>query len=77
LYRRDIVLGAFLFKDAINWLINKKNKFLNLSRLATYGMKQLPADVLLQIQSNTLWSKEEEGLLAKTSAVCHSKKFFS
>lgn len=32
-------------------------------------MKQLPADIVLQIQSNTLWSKEEESLLAKTSAV--------
>lgn len=38
------------------------------SRLATFGMKQLPPDVTLQIQSNTLWSKEEETLLAKTSA---------
>lgn len=38
------------------------------SRLATYGMKQLPSDVTIQIQSNTLWSKEEETLLAKTSS---------
>ncbi|XP_028409010.1 microspherule protein 1-like [Dendronephthya gigantea] len=38
------------------------------SRLASFGMKQLPADIVLQIQSNTLWSKEEESLLANTSA---------
>ncbi|XP_046843743.1 microspherule protein 1-like [Xenia sp. Carnegie-2017] len=37
-------------------------------RLASYGMKQLPCDIVQQIQSNTLWSKEEEDLLAKTSA---------
>ena len=43
----------------------------SLFRLATFGMKQLPADVVLQIQSNTLWNKKEEALLAKTSAVCH------
>ena len=33
-------------------------------------MKQLPSDVIIQIQSNTLWSREEEMLLAKTAAVC-------
>ena len=47
------------------------------SRLATYGMKQLPADVVLQIQSNTLWSKKEEALLAKTSATTTaSREYF-
>lgn len=38
------------------------------SRLASFGMKQLPADIVLQIQSSTLWGREEEALLAKTSA---------
>ena len=46
-----------------------------LFRLATYGMKQLPPDVILQIQSNTLWSKEEESILAKTPAVCSTASF--